>query len=64
MEINISRLNATSLKRHHAHLEKQLQRLVRRKHPTPVEQLEMRQIKRMKLAVKDRITTLVPADVA
>ncbi len=64
MQINISRLNASSLKRHHAHLEKRLQRLVRRKHPTPGEQLEMRHIKRMKLAVKDRITTLVPADAA
>ena len=64
MHRNITRLDVTSLRNEHADLDKRLQKLAKRKHPTPVELQEMRQIKRMKLAMKDRMSALATGDAA
>jgi uncharacterized protein YdcH (DUF465 family) len=64
MQRRITRLDIPALQNQHATLEKRLQKLARRKHPTPAEVSEMRQIKRMKLAMKDRMSALLPADAA
>jgi len=55
-ERQATRLN--DLEQQHRGLNAELEALMRRAHPTPIEQQEARELKKKKLSAKDRIVAL------